>query len=150
MKYLFLIIGFFFITSCANKGGTPSGILDKEKMQSVMWDIIRAEAFTDQFIKKDSSKNVLLENIQLQAKIFSIHKVSREQYDKSYAYYFSHTDLIRVVLDSMTAKAERERNGLYQQIEVVHPIEKFSIQLAGKVAGQFKYSFNPFWYSIKK
>jgi len=47
MKYLIFIIGFFFIVGCNDKTGTPSGVLGKEKMQSVMWDIIRAEVFTE-------------------------------------------------------------------------------------------------------
>ena len=78
MKYLIFIVGFFFIIGCNDKTGTPSGILGKQKMQSVMWDIIRAEVFTEQFMKKDSLKNISMENLKLQNAIFSIHKVFRD------------------------------------------------------------------------
>ena len=150
MKYLILIIGFFFIIGCNDKTGTPSGVLGKEKMQSVMWDIIRAEVFTEQFLKKDSSKNIAMENLKLQNEIFSMHKVTRSQYYKSYDYYISHTDLIRLVLDSMSTKADRERFELYKPIEIKLPIEKFSMLKKAEIVGQFKYFFNPFLYSNKK
>jgi len=150
MKYLIFIIGFFFIVGCNDKTGTPSGVLGKEKMQSVMWDIIRAEVFTEQFMKKDSSKNIAIENLKLQNAIFSIHKVTRSQYFRSYDYYISHTDLIRLVLDSMSAKAERDRFELYKPIEIRQPVEKFSMLKKAEIVGQFKYFFSPFLYSNKK
>jgi hypothetical protein len=150
MKYLIFIIGFFFIVGCNDKTGTPSGVLGKEKMQSVMWDIIRAEVFTEQFMKKDSSKNIAMENLKLQNAIFSIHKVTRSQYFRSYDYYISHTDLIRLVLDSMSAKAERDRFELYKPIEIRQPVEKFSMLKKAEIVGQFKYFFSPFLYSNKK
>lgn len=103
------------MVSCSNKPGGYTGILTKEKMQAVMWDIIQADVFTDQFIKKDSLKNASLENIQLQNKIFAIHKISREAYYKSYDYYIYHTDLMKVILDSMTTKAERDRTKMIEQ-----------------------------------
>ena len=150
MKYLIFIVGFFFIIGCNDKTGTPSGILGKQKMRSVMWDIIQAEVFTEQFMKKDSSKNISMENLKLQNAIFSIHKVTRSQYYESYDYYVSHTDLIRLVLDSMSSKADRDRFELYKPIEIKQPIEKFSMLKKAEVVGQFKYFFNPFFYSNKK
>ena len=150
MKYLGFTLWFFFAVSCTDKSGTSAGILGKEKMQAVMWDIIRADAFTEQFIKKDSSKNVFIENMKLQNAIFSIHQVTRSEYYKSYDYYIAHTDLIRGVLDSMSAKAERDRGELYRQNPEIRPAEKFSMLMPVLPAGQFKYSFNPFLYSTKK
>ena len=54
MKGLVVSILFFCMSGCTNKGAGLTGILDKEKMQAVMWDIIGAEVFTEQFVKKDS------------------------------------------------------------------------------------------------
>jgi hypothetical protein len=97
------------LLSCGGGRGGSSGILSREKMQAVMWDIIAADVLTDRFIKKDSSKNAAAENMQLKNKIFALHKVTREDYYKSYDYYIAHSDLMKVILDSMAAKAERER-----------------------------------------
>ncbi len=114
MKGLVITIAMLCTIGCANKVDNK-GILSKEKMQAVMWDIIGADVFTEQFVKKDSLKNALVENMQLQNKIFALHKVTRADFYKSYDYYTSHTDLMRVILDSMSAKAERDRAKMLQK-----------------------------------
>jgi hypothetical protein len=86
-----------------------SGILGKEKMQAVMWDIIGANSFTEQFIKRDSLKNAVVENMKMQQKIFSMHNITKEDFYKSYNYYCSQPDLMRTLLDSIVARGERDR-----------------------------------------
>ena len=54
-----------WLAGCTDKESLPSGILKKEKMQAVLWDVIQAEALTVQFIKKDSLLNAPLENLKL-------------------------------------------------------------------------------------
>jgi hypothetical protein len=100
---------------CADKGGKPLRKLSIEKMQEVMWDIIEADVFTDRFIKKDSLKNASVENMKLQNKIFALHKVTRADYYESYEYYTVHADLMKVILDSMSAKAERDRTKMARE-----------------------------------
>jgi len=74
-----------------------------------MWDIIGADVFTEQFIKKDSVKNPSMENMKLQNKIFAIHKITKVDFYKSYQYYLAHADQMKIILDSITSKAERDR-----------------------------------------
>ncbi|MBC7887562.1 MAG: DUF4296 domain-containing protein [Ferruginibacter sp.] len=121
MKVLAATIALFFMTGCAHKDNRSPKILDREKMQVVMWDIIGADVFTEQFIKKDSLKNGAVENAKLQNRIFALHKITRDQYYKSYDYYITHTDLMRVVLDSMTARAERDRTKMILKHAGVKP-----------------------------
>jgi len=109
MKEVFCTIWLFGILGCSNIKSKSSGILPKEKMQAVMWDIIGADVFTEQFIKKDSLKNLPIENMQLQNKIFAIHKITKVEFYMSYQYYLAHADQMKIILDSITAKAERER-----------------------------------------
>ena len=90
-------------------------------MQVVMWDIIEADVFTDRFIKKDSSKNAAAENMQLKNKIFALHKITREEYNKSYDYYITHSDLMKVILDSMSDKAERDKMKMLERHAGVKP-----------------------------
>jgi Domain of unknown function (DUF4296) len=108
MKAFLATIVLLSMIGCRGKDGFP-GLLDKEKMQAVMWDIIQADVYTEQFIKKDSSKKASLENMQLQNQIFALHKVTRADFYKSYDYYVSHSEGMKAILDSMSAKAERER-----------------------------------------
>lgn len=109
LTILTVVITCFMGCSSNRKDNSKGVILEKEKMQAVMWDMIGADVFTDQFIKRDSGKNAEMENIQLQKKIFALHKITKVDYYKSYAYYIRNTSLMRELLDSMTTQAERER-----------------------------------------
>lgn len=123
MKVLALIILMSWLAGCTDKESLPSGILKKEKMQAVLWDIIQAESYTTLFVKKDSLKNALVENAKLQQKIFAINKISKEEFYKSYDYYTGHAELMRPMLDSITAKGEREKyKTLYNNIPITPAI----------------------------
>ena len=109
MKIALVIIFMIGMEGCANKEGLPSGILRRDQMQAVLWDVIRAETYTAQYIKKDSLKNADLENAKLQQQIFATHNITREDFYDSYQYYNKHTELMRILLDSITTRGEREK-----------------------------------------
>jgi Domain of unknown function (DUF4296) len=109
---LFLCVLFF---SCGRKQVPEAKMLSSEKMQAVMWDIFQAEAYTEFYLKKDSTKNLFIQNAALQKKIFSIHQVSKEDFLKTYDYYSNHSNDMRILLDSVSAKAERQRNKMIER-----------------------------------
>ncbi len=109
----FCIIVLLF--SCGSKQVPEGKVLSSDKMQAVMWDIIQAEAYTDFYLKKDSTKNIFLQNAALQKKIFLIHQISKEDFYKSYDFYSSHSNDMRILLDSISVKAERQRNKMTEK-----------------------------------
>jgi hypothetical protein len=109
MRIVLILICFAIgLEACHDKNSVPRGILKKDQMQDVLWDIMQADAFTNAFIKKDPSKNAVSENIKLQKQIFLIHGISREDFYTSYNYYKEHPGLMLAVLDSITAKEVRD------------------------------------------
>jgi len=111
MRILLLLVVLVASTSaCKNK--IPNGILPKDQMQSVLWDVMQAEAYTDlrTNIKSDTLINSVLEDAKLQEQVFNIHHISRQDFYKSYDYYKEHTDLLMAVLDSITAQGNRNEN----------------------------------------
>ena len=78
-------------------------------MQAVLWDVIKADAFTSEFIKKDSAKDAVQENLKLQQEIFTIHHISKQDFYTSYDYYKQNPDLFRILMDSMITKEERDK-----------------------------------------
>ena len=98
--------------SCGNKNKIPPGILKPDKMQAVLWDIIKADAFTVEIIKKDSTKNTVQENLKLQQKIFAIHHIAKQDFYKSYDYYKLNLGQLKIIMDSMIVQAERKKNNL--------------------------------------
>lgn len=119
MKVVAVIILMSCLAGCTDKEALPSGILKKEKMQAVLWDMIQAESYTTLFITKDSLKNAPVENVRLQQKIFAIHKISKEEFYNSYDYYTAHAEIMRAVFDSITVKGDREKyKRLYNNIPI--------------------------------
>jgi hypothetical protein len=111
MRILSILLWFaVLLVSCKNKQVPDGKILSSDKMQAVMWDMLQADAYTEFYLKKDSSKNIFLQNAALQKKIFSLHQISKEDFYKTYDFYSSHSSDMRILLDSISAKAERQRN----------------------------------------
>jgi hypothetical protein len=127
-RLLILICIVIGLEACHEKNEIPQGILKKDQMQGVLWDIMQADAFTNSFIKKDSSKNPVNENIKLQKQIFLIHGISREDFYGSYNYYKEHPGLMLVILDSITAKETRSE-GLRPKEAITHPAIIDSIKM---------------------
>ena len=109
MRIIFLLAGLVLMNSCNSKNKLPADVLKPDKMRAVLWDIIKADVFTAEFIKKDSAKNAAIENLKLQQQIFAIHKISKADFYRSYDYYKAHTEIFKQVMDSMVARAERDR-----------------------------------------
>ena len=106
--FLFFVVLVIF-NSCGKKDELPAGILKPEKMEVVLWDVIKADAFTANFIARDSSKNATAENLKLQQQVFAIHKISKADFYNSYDYYKAHTPQFTKILDSMIKKADRNK-----------------------------------------
>lgn len=79
-------------------------ILSQQEMEIILWEQMKADAFTKEFISKDSSKDLSLENEKLQQKIFAKYKVDKNDFYKTYQYYLKHEYLMKTVLDSIILK----------------------------------------------
>lgn len=128
MRLIAVIILVVSLAGCGDKDGLPSGILKREKMQTLLWDVIQADSYTTLIIKKDSLKNAAIENAKLQQQIFSINNVSKEEFYNSYDYYSRHAELMRPMLDSINSKGEREKyTTRYQKEPVVTKISLMAL-----------------------
>ena len=100
------------LISCTDKDKIPKGVLPKDKMESVLWDMLEAERYRTTFIK-DSSK-MKTETFKLYAEVFAIHKITKDQFIKSYKFYMSRPDIARDMFDSLSTKANRRREDMYK------------------------------------
>lgn len=95
-----------FLLSCKSKDRTPGGLLPKEKMQAVLWDIMRADQFlTDYVFNKDTAADKSKESAKMYQQIFSLHKITWDEFRQSFAYYNKRPELIRPILDSIAASS---------------------------------------------
>jgi hypothetical protein len=104
-----VLISSFFLFSCGGKSDIPAGIIKPAKMQLVLFDVLRADAFVFDFVKKDTAKIPEAESAKLQQQIFAVHKVSKEQFYNSYDFYKAHPGLMQPLLDSMINRATRDK-----------------------------------------
>ncbi len=108
MKVLCCVIACIVLVSCSAKK-VPSNILPPDKMGMVLWDQMEADAFTQDFLSKDSTKNLKQENFILQEKIFQKYHTDQKTYYRSYSWYTDHGSVMKDMLDSVSAKKSRER-----------------------------------------
>lgn len=101
-----LIFGISFLFySC--KESIPSGIIKSKKMQEILWDVLRADALSQQLVISDSARSLADESVKLTRKVFLMHNITEEQFEKSYSYYTRHPDIMRIMLDSLNAQKTR-------------------------------------------
>ncbi|MEP6583567.1 MAG: DUF4296 domain-containing protein [Ginsengibacter sp.] len=108
MKTFLFVISTCIWISCSDKNKTPPGIIPLNEMSRIMWDIIRAQSFANETSRKDSSINVESQTKALTKKVFEIHNVSSSLFDKSYDWYSSHPDILRIMFDSLYSQKQRE------------------------------------------
>ncbi len=84
-------------------------ILAPEKMQSIVWDLLRADEMAGYYATRDTSLNHLRTYTDLYQSILEIHHITRNDLKKNIRYYQGHPLLFKVILDSVQHLAERQQ-----------------------------------------
>jgi 2-succinyl-5-enolpyruvyl-6-hydroxy-3-cyclohexene-1-carboxylate synthase len=92
-------------------------------MEKIIWELTEADVFTQDFISKDSSKNLEKENLKLQLKIFAKNKTDRKTFYKSYDYYLKHEELLKPLLDTIIVRNGRIRESMRLR-KIIKPINE--------------------------
>lgn len=114
MEKISLISLLFIFTSCSNRYDVPSSILQKQEMGDILWDMVQAQNLALQLRMKDSTVDVSGTALELTNEVYRLHKISKAEFDKSYGWYMSRPDLLRVVIDSVYVQRTRENTGRIQ------------------------------------
>ena len=92
---------------CQSRQAIPSDILSADKMEEVLFDMLRSGHMVNNFIlSKDSSINKEQVQIEWLNKVLIFHAVSEQQFKKSFSYYQQHPELMAKVMDSISKKEE--------------------------------------------
>jgi hypothetical protein len=115
MKFTSLILILCLLLACRDKSKTPPGVLPKEKMEKVLWDMMLADRFASQFLSRDTAnKNITEETFKVYAQVFSLNNISREEFVKSYKFYMTRPDLSKVIMDTILQRANRLKEENYK------------------------------------
>ncbi len=92
-----------WLYGCSGQEQVPPRIIPPKKMELVLWDYLKADAYCSNYVKKDTLQNDSMVNVLMQQKIFEHYHISKEDFYNSYQYYISHPTVMTAVIDSMVA-----------------------------------------------
>ena len=95
------------VVSCS-KSRVPKDILPPEKMQAVYWDYLKVDVFVNDYVRRDSGKNLEIESARLQNQVFQLHNISRKQFYSSYDYYLHNPGTFKPILDTLIKRRQDE------------------------------------------
>ncbi len=101
-----IILSLSLVAACGSKNRPPRHVLAQDEMESVLWDMMRADQFLFMYVlPKDSTKKKLEESQKYYAQIFQLHKITEEQFRESFAWYKLHPKFLVPVMDSIAARS---------------------------------------------
>jgi len=108
MKRIFSFFLFvFFFSSCSNR--IPDNVLRLEKMRDVQYDMMRVDEMVEYYRIGDSSYPADQKRKELYTQVMQRHGVTKEEFDRSLAYYSNHPDLLKELLDSIQSSTRQRR-----------------------------------------
>ena len=108
MRKLVLFMLITIVQSCSTKG-VPGDIIPPDKMKLVMFDMVRADEFANNYVANDTSKNKRDETYLLYEQVFKIHKTNKEEFYKSYSWYQQNPDKNKALYDSINSWVNRKK-----------------------------------------
>lgn len=118
MKWLAGCVLVMIVAACTDHNKIPKDIIQRPKMEKVMWDMIQADRYVSSFIKTQmhDSPSVREEKAAvLYEQVFRLNKISRDEFLKSYKFYLGRPDISKIMFDSIAARADRQRNDIYRK-----------------------------------
>jgi hypothetical protein len=109
MRIVLPVLFAVLLIACGKRNQLPNGIIARDKMETLLWDMIRADDFVKEYIvNKDSTLNDTTESIKMYERVFQLNKTTKEEFTRSFKYYQSHTSLLKQVLDSLNVRGQKE------------------------------------------
>jgi len=103
MRKCLLLLMIIFGVACNSKPDAPEKLLSRDKMEDILWDLMRADLFINNYmVIKDTALDKKQQGIELYSQILKLHKVSQEQFRESFQYYRSQPEELKVMMDSLS------------------------------------------------
>ena len=114
MRIMFFVLATALLAGCTNSGSVPAGIIPSQKMETILWQLMQSDEYVNIQLAKDSLKKASIEKMKIYQQVFDLNGTSLEEFKKSYQYYMAHPDIAKIMFDSITAKAGRQRADIYK------------------------------------
>jgi hypothetical protein len=110
---VFVLIVNVFIACTSGDKKIPKDVLPVDKMKLIIWDLTQAGAYANYLKEKDTSTKRL--NTMYMAEVLKMHHISKEDFFKSFKFYQSDPSLNKILFDSVSAYAQRQRAEIYKK-----------------------------------
>jgi len=112
MKYslvhLFFVL--YFLTGCKDKEDTPN-LLSRQQMENVMWDLMRADLFVNNYmVIQDSALDKKKQSRLLYAQVLKMNHVTQKAFKESFNYYRGHPELMKALMDTLSRRNDTMAN----------------------------------------
>lgn len=118
MKWFAACMLIMIIAACTDHNKVPNNIIQRPKMEKVLWDMMQADRYVSSFIMtqmRDSPSVKQEKAAVLYEQVFRLNHISRDQFLKSYKFYLGRPDISKIMFDSIAARADRQRNDMYRK-----------------------------------
>lgn len=112
MKNILVISIIIFFASCSSPDEMPKDIIAPDKMKFIFWDVMRAGELATLKAPNDTSlaRKKTAEYLQ---QVFAVHHITKDEFYKSYQWYEQHPNVNKILMDSVSAYANRQRANRY-------------------------------------
>jgi hypothetical protein len=93
-----------FALACGGDKPGKNGVLPVNKMKLV-----------GTFLVKDSNLSIPVASGKMYQKVFGLHHVSGQEFYSSFNFYRNHPEYFKILLDSLSAYGNRERDSAFYQ-----------------------------------
>src|SRR4051812_36808023 len=100
-----IFTGLVFIFIGCSEPVVPKGIMEPGKMEDIVYDLLKADEYLNNFRAKDATGSTKMKRSILYAQIFKLHNTSRKEFYTSFRYYQQHPDIQKTLFDSLYARA---------------------------------------------
>ena len=117
MKKCFLYcIAFSVLVACTPKEKKiPKDILPINKMKLIVWHMTEAGAYIEYAKEKRRDTAIKTLSTASLVQVLKLHKITKEDFFKSFTFYQSHPLLNKELFDSVNSYAQRQRGELYKR-----------------------------------
>ncbi|HEX8279558.1 MAG TPA: DUF4296 domain-containing protein [Segetibacter sp.] len=102
------IILLIIILAACSSSPVPKGILPPNRMQKIVYDLIRIDEFMNNFVTKDSAVDLKKKRSSLYDQVFKVNNTNRKEFYSSYKYYQEHPNVQKELFDSLHESLHRK------------------------------------------
>lgn len=101
--------------ACSRSREVPPGIIQREAMGRILYDIGLAEGAVETEYYRDSSRNRdSLLRAQLD-RVMAVHGTNRDDFRRSYDFYKRNPHILKEVVDTLQSRAQRNQQRMFQE-----------------------------------